>query len=74
VNTSKQHAETSHGISIAVDDCKTQGMERENSKREKRSCIDPAKEQSSKQLFQALLHGIERLKELTRQTFSLARL
>ena len=26
---SKQNAETSHGINIAVDDCKTQGIERE---------------------------------------------
>jgi hypothetical protein len=29
VTISKQHAETSHGINIAVDDCKTQGIERE---------------------------------------------
>ena len=29
VNISKQNAETSHGINIAVDDCKTQGIERE---------------------------------------------
>jgi hypothetical protein len=34
VNISKQHAKTSHGINIAVDDCKTQGIEREKFRKE----------------------------------------